>query len=169
MGFIDWLTKDTDVEVEKNKTTEQNFDNEPCEDVFEELKEISNVEKTQIAEYEDQDFYEEDDSFDLAQNSFNDTSNMGALSKSSQNASFTIFKVEDEEDLRHVLKHVGQNLSCIATFNSVKKKELASLMKYLNGGLYVLGASISEWQKDSYIIVPRGMSINMQEKSKRKR
>ncbi len=162
MGFIDWLTKDNSVAVdeevkeEKNEVVEQPVIDD---DALNCLKELSNNEKMQTAEYDEE--YDNEDDFEvnkLPQTNF----------QMQQNASFTIFKVIDEEDVRQVLKHLSENAPCIATFENVKKKDLILLMKYLQGGTFVLGANMSEWQKDAYIIVPRGMTINLQEKTKRK-
>lgn len=169
MGFIDWLTKESNTEVQAKDETEileNTIEKENFEEEITSLRELANNERMETAE-----FMQADDSFSPIDNEYdyfdNQMSTIASTSTTSS-ASFTIFKVSDEEDVRQVLKHLSTNSSCIATFENVKKKEFALIMKYLQGGTFVLGANMSEWQKDAYIIVPRGMTINMQEKSRRK-
>ena len=169
MGFIDWLTKDNSVktaqEEEEAQEVQQKSENEYFDEDFDSLRELANNERMETAEYEEeqesQDFTPASD-FDYFEPQVNNYAQ-------NPSAAFTIFKVADEEDVRQVLKHLSMNFPCIATFENVKKKDFALVMKYLQGGLFVLGANMSEWQKDAYILVPKGMAINMQEKSRRKR
>ena len=163
MGFIDWLTKESNTEIKEKETIEkeEEFENEEFEEEMNSLREIANNERMEMAEYEES----EDNFIPMNNDIFQSPINNFA---SSSNASFTIFKVIDEEDVRQVLKHLSLNAPCIATFENVKKKDFALIMKYLQGGTFVLGANMSEWQKDAYIIVPKGMTINMQQKTKRK-
>ena len=162
MGFIDWLTKDNHTEIEETTNKEKQKIEEEVEfdEEFDDLREIANNERMEVATYDD-----EEDLFPTNENYFE--TQIPSYSPNT-NASFTIFKVIDEEDVRQVLKHLSLNLPCIATFENIKKKDFALIMKYLQGGTFVLGANMSEWQKDAYIIVPKGMTINMQEKSRRR-
>lgn len=173
MGFIDWLTKDKDIkedEVEnkevENEEVREDDDYGFNDEDLSSLKELSQSERSETLEYSSNSD-EEDDSFSHASDQLDNFSNN--FIAPTQNASFTIFKVCDEEDVRQVLKHLSTNAPCIASFNKVKRKDFKSIMKYLQGGLFVMGANMSEWQNDSYILVPKGMVINMQEKSRRKR
>lgn len=170
MGFIDWLKKDKDVKINDEDMIDINNQNDEEEqedfndDDLTSLKELSNSEREESLSYNNDEEDDED------QNSFNlSNNNSFGYSAQPQNASFTIFKVEDEEDVRQVLKHLTNGAPCIASFEKIKKKEYNLIMKYLQGGLFVMGANMSEWQNSSYILVPRGMSINMQEKSRRKK
>ena len=171
MGFIDWLTKDKSVEIKDEEVTQnEEVTEEFNEEELSSLKELSNSERQQTLDYPEQEEDEEDYSpIARSDNSINNYQTMGVGISSQQNASFTIFKVSDEEDVRQVLKHVTTNAPCIATFENIKRKAYIPIMKYLQGGLFVMGANMSEWQSNSYIIVPKGMAINMQEKTKRKR
>lgn len=172
MGFIDWISKDSKVETENEEDQNENVDDvdesvEPEIDDLDDLRQISNAEKFSSNDY--------DNSYDNTYNTSYEDSEDSELvapkySPAPQNASFTIFKVVDEEDVRLVLKHLSQNLTCIATFEGIhNKKQFNLVMNYLKGGLYVLMASMTEWQKDAYILVPRGMTINTHSKSKRKK
>lgn len=178
MGFIDWLKKDKDVkEIDEDEIVDQEQEEEIEDNSFDEdddlssLKELSNSEREQSLGFGEDEENEEDNNnpFGVQQNndSYNSYSNNNFMPQ--QNASFTIFKVGDEEDVRQVLKHLSSNAPCIASFDRLKKKEYNLIMKYLQGGLFVMGANMSEWQNNSYILVPRGMAINMQEKSRRKK
>ena len=163
MGFIDWLTKESNTEI-KEKEEKESVDNELADEEIENeitsLRELANNERMETTEYEEEEL--------LPQTNNEYFGNQIPNFASSPSASFTIFKVSDEEDVRQVLKHLTTNSPCIATFENVRKKEFSLIMKYLQGGTFVLGANMSEWQKDAYIIVPKGMTINMQEKTRRK-
>ena len=173
MGFIDWLKKDKDIkeedvdlEQEDDVEEENNFD-----DDLSSLKELSNSEREESLNFnDDEDEEESDNPFGVpnTNDGYNSFSNNMSYAQQ-QNASFTIFKVCDEEDVRQVLKHLSTNAPCIASFERIKKKDYNLIMKYLQGGLFVMGANMSEWQNNSYILVPRGMAINMQERSRRKK
>ena len=179
MGFIDWLTKDKEVkedeqnqddvqlDEEENEDNNFNFDDE---DDLSSLKELSNSERSDTLNYKSNNYEEdEDNNYSLPNTSNQLDSFSNNFSAPSQNASFTIFKVSDEEDVRQVLRHLSGNSPCIASFKKVRRRDFKYIMKYLQGGLFVMGANMSEWQNDSYILVPKGMAINMQEKSRRKR
>lgn len=160
MGLIDWLTKETSIDTQTAEEKEEK--KKPIEDDFDDLKDVCNTEHGQMAQYDDDDIMLGAESHMMSQNA------SPMQQTSIPNASFTIFKVQDEEDVRLVLKHLTSGAPCIATFENVKKKNMPPIMKFLSGGLFVLGANMSEWQKDAFIIVPNGMSISMQDKARRK-
>ena len=73
MGFIDWLTKDNNVEISEVKENKE-FEANQFEDNFEEdlnsLRELSNSEKMETAEYNEETSFDDDFKFESQISSF---------------------------------------------------------------------------------------------------
>jgi len=172
MGFLNWLMKGVDVE-EKEQTIDVAFEDENAqrgmetpqstnrvgvssmENNLDNLRNLSNLEKSS--------------SINVSLPVNNGATDYINATPPKQKSQIIVFKISGIRDLQNAIKHLASKQPAVLNMESLKKKELAKMMDYLNGAVFGLNATVHKMQGKLYLVSPEGMEIALQEKKKDKR